>query len=1138
MAKRNRNGNGTVLNLKDHHYPAAILNSQMVHPDPAHSWPGAPPEFGVVRPSHISTVAGWIGSQARTYPMEDEATRHSLQNCERMRRDPVIMECLKARQRAVALLPWSLQPEDESDPRQKQLVADLTSILERTYRFTEMRRYLMEAIWYGKSFVHLKYGVKPMRGRWRKVVAGWEPRHSDKILFRYSDGTKDYVAGQIGIRVNMHARDISREQLDATQYGLAYFLRDHERRVCICHKHEIEDGAYQDVFGTGRIHGVGVRDTVYWTWYASKEVEQKLLEYLDRTALGIEIWRYPSGNPEAEKAARKAATERIGGGRSIVLVPVIPGEQAELFGVQHIEPGPAGAELLKTICQEFYGHRIKRLIMGQVLTSEAEATGMGSGVAEAHLATFSDIIRYDAVNLEETLTEELVQIAKEENFPWARSIYIRMKLNTERPETEQKLSAYQQSWSMGLKIRSEDLYSLIGARRPDDEDDVLQNPNVMMAEQQMAIMQAQQGMPPPGAEQGDPNAQPGDPTQVAMGGTGPAVAALGAGAPPPGAPAEVSKDSAIEPAALAAGQTPDQQASPWAGFWDSLFAAARGQGIAPPSPTGAPGPVAQVPMPQGNGRPVPRVSREELMRVFQERFEQAIRVRGQTAGQFRDALEQALAQQPDGDQLATTMQFLFAWKTAEPVGKLKAAFQRAMDEPAADPGPSPLQQALEANVATQLDTRAALRDTLQQPAADPVKQAFQDAFTRQTTVREQLVQALRNAGLTPDGTPEPDEYGLMGDLAKKAVVAGGIGLAALGGGCSGPSCAPKDEPAASSGFTDSPSQNVSTRLGHAKARAAQMRSNSRLTSGADQYSSEQAGDLEPEQYAMSPESGESTTPEPVAFDPKTLSRNVLNRMDKHLRSKGYDSRGADDVLDALTNRSMMKDGKLWHEDWVAAYQHATGGEQAQRAKLQAKKTQQASLKNVNWERLKQLGTTTNYREAGYIAPEGHLIDLSGRRDGSGGGSRELDHREAGGTAGMQELMSAGHIRHMPEANGLDMMVRPTPKQYAHIRNIADRANGEVFLDLQDGLGEYDERNRWYNESPRRHNPQYPRGTRADRIIRDIETFYDGRDPPPPPEARYAAALAPEQAVERYETNQWTDAQLEAYALGRSHALAN
>lgn len=662
MGKKNRQ-QGKVLNLRDlQSIPAALANSEALVPDPARDWRGAPPQFGVIKPTHISTVAGWVGSQARVYPAEDEAQLDSVQNCERMRRDPVIMECLKARQRAVALLPWHLVPEDENDPVQKQLVADLTTILERTYRFTELRRYLMEAIWYGKSFVQLKYWPKPVGGQWRQIAAGWEPRHSDKILFRYSDGTHAYVAGQVGIRIAHHAKDVDRNRIEPTQYGLAYFLKDYERRLCIVHKHEIEDGPFLDVLATGRIHGVGIRDTVYWTWYASKEVEQKLLEYLDRTALGIEIWRYPSGNAKAEADARKAATERIGGGRSIVLVPVIPGEQADLFGVQHIEPGPAGAELLQTICHDFYGRRIKRLILGQTLTTEAEATGLGSGVADAHMATFSDVIRYDAVNLQETLTEDFVNVIKEINFPWARGIYIRLVLNTERPEVEQKLGAYQAAWNMGLKVRAEDIYALIGARRPDDEDDVLQNPTMIQLEQQSAMMAMQQqaggaGGPSTFGPMGEAGQDGGGPVGEATAG------------PPGQAPGEVERDAAGEPVAV--------PANPWAGFWDSLFAAARGHGITPPAP-----PVEKTP---GIAVPAePRVDRAELARVFQDRFDEAIRVRQQTAAEFREALESALDEQPDKAKLQNTLAFLFAWKTAEPRHHARNALEQALHGAVAD----------------------------------------------------------------------------------------------------------------------------------------------------------------------------------------------------------------------------------------------------------------------------------------------------------------------------------------------------------------------------------------------------------------------------------------------------------------------
>ncbi len=183
------------------------------------------------------------------------------------------------------------------------------------------------------------------------------------------------------------------------------------------------------------------------------ECLQRVLEYLDRSAFGVELWRYPANNPLAKQRTEEAATRQVGGGRSIIMVPSYPAEQGDQYGVEHIEPGLAGVDKLLSVIKEYFGHKIKRYILGQTLTSEAEATGLGSGVAEAHMATFADVVAYDARNLEETLTDDFLRNLQLWNFPKSEDIYLKFVIDTESPNVQERLQALKSAWDMGWQLR-------------------------------------------------------------------------------------------------------------------------------------------------------------------------------------------------------------------------------------------------------------------------------------------------------------------------------------------------------------------------------------------------------------------------------------------------------------------------------------------------------------------------------------------------------------------------------------------------------------------------------------------------------------------------------------------------------------
>lgn len=521
--------------------------------DPARTISGMPPNYGNMPVPHVLTFQGLFGTASKVYRASDEALKDSVDVARYMRNDPIIMECVESRQRSTALLDWHLEPEDESSHDQRDLCRKIEKIVHRMRRFTEYRRCLLEAIWFGRAGIQHSWnwniiGGKPRLMPWPNANTqedlGWAPINGDKLVFRFDDGTADVIPGQVGIRVGARFGPMDRilsnrwqDRIEPTDRGPAYFLTAYEREMLAIHKHMIEDGAYEDGIDAGTIHGVGIRSRIYWAWNQKQQSLAFLMEYLERSAGGIEIWYYPMGNKDALNKVEAAAKSRISNQHNIAFVPRPIGDDGQAYGVEFIEPGMQGIEMLKDILQTYFGHQIKRYILGQTLSSESDATGLGSGVADLHLDTLLQIIRYDATNLEETITHELIRRIKDWNWPSARGIDIRFKIDTESPDIESKLEAWAKAYEMGCKLRARDVMDLVGASMPDEDDEILQDPAFaqQQTEQQMnggdvngnqqfpdSETHAQQLMDnlgiqknPPQPAGGPPAAKPGNPADKA-----------------------------------------------------------------------------------------------------------------------------------------------------------------------------------------------------------------------------------------------------------------------------------------------------------------------------------------------------------------------------------------------------------------------------------------------------------------------------------------------------------------------------------------------------------------------------------------------------------------------------------------------
>lgn len=109
--------------------------------------------------------------------------------------------------------------------------------------------------------------------------------------------------------------------------------------------------------------------------------------------------------------------------------------------------------------------------------------------------------------------------------------------------------------------------------------------------------------------------------------------------------------------------------------------------------------------------------------------------------------------------------------------------------------------------------------------------------------------------------------------------------------------------------------------------------------------------------------------------------------------------------------------------------------------------------------IEEMGETDNVFQAGYLLPDGRMLNFSEPR---GGGDRDIDHRSItwkgsekyeikGENYGpMRQFIKWGAIR-MDANNGLlDMAKRPTHEQYAIIRELVEVYDREIWLDLEKG----------------------------------------------------------------------------------------
>ena len=233
----------------------------------------------------------------------------------------------------------------------------------------------------------------------------------------------------------------------------------------------------------------------------------------------------------------------------------------------------------------------------------------------------------------------------------------------------------------------------------------------------------------------------------------------------------------------------------------------------------------------------------------------------------------------------------------------------------------------------------------------------------------------------------------------------------------------------------------------------------------------------------------ATAPQTAPTDPSGVTPEQWDAMAAAMRSMGYDwpdGEYAKGAMGRLTSKPQ------WNpSDWP---DHSRALAEA-KGQVSAPKPKYHKYPFDAFQKAKrEFGTTEVIDLAGWILPDGSLIDLSRGTD-----RRAFDHRNIGravggpgGTMGMQQFMAAGAIRLAPEGGGLDISKPPTVQQMSRIAEVVRRFQGQIVLDLENGLGELDEGNELYRRSRNSWRQDYPLGTNPAQVLNDIRKFYGGK----------------------------------------------
>jgi hypothetical protein len=427
------------------------------------------------------------------YVWYDEAQRDSLQNTLAMRNDGFIEELLRHRQTPVVCLPFHVVVEDPDDPRQVSIGDALTKIIKRIPRFRYLLMSLLDAIFYGRAAVELRWGTGRAAGNVWNLPVDHFPIAGDKLRY-LRDGTPG-IAIRTGSEqdFNEHENAFLNAYADCIQFtmlGEALFLKQpFLRDRFLIHSHNPSDTDYLfELESQASIFGLGLRSRLYWLWNLRTELLSWMVNALQRVgANGMIFGFYEEGNDTLKDAVLNSLRQLVQD--NYAAFPVRGGMSGATNSkgvIDRIEPAAVGYDVLMQLIEWCEGI-MRRAFLGQDLSSKAEPTGIGAGAAQLQGNVRADFIDFDSGLLGDTVSYQLLPSLLKYNR-WiydGREVYgdelpfsCRLEFQLARENVQEAIQAAQMLYEMGVELDADDLRRKAGLAPPKRKETTVVNPEV------------------------------------------------------------------------------------------------------------------------------------------------------------------------------------------------------------------------------------------------------------------------------------------------------------------------------------------------------------------------------------------------------------------------------------------------------------------------------------------------------------------------------------------------------------------------------------------------------------------------------------------------------------------------------------